>query len=78
MAGETNQIIANVEAQPLMAQVGRVLAALDYLGSPAAPEVKAAVDKARQAPNSESASALLQQAMDPLCLLVVQINPEYS
>jgi hypothetical protein len=76
LAGETNQIIANVETQPLKAQVGRVLAALDYLGSPAGAEVKAAVDKARHEPNSESASAQLQQAMDPLCLLVVQINPE--
>jgi hypothetical protein len=75
-AGETNQIVQNVEAQPLIAQVDRVLAALDYLGSPASAEVKAAVNKARQETNGESAVARLQQAMDPLCLLEVLINPE--
>jgi hypothetical protein len=74
--GQTTQIVTNVEPQPLMAQADRVLAALDHLGSPANPEVKAAVNKARTEPDGQTAVAQLQKAMDSLCLLVVQINPE--
>jgi hypothetical protein len=76
VVGQTNQIVRNVEAQPLLAQADRVLAALDYLGSPVSLEVKAALNQARHESDGESAAAQLQQAMDPLCLLVVQINPE--
>src|SRR5580658_1752588 len=74
--GQTTQIVTNVEPQPLMAQADRVLAALDHLGSPANPEVKAAVNKARTEADGQTAVAQLQKAMDSLCLLVVQINPE--
>jgi hypothetical protein len=76
VAAQTNQIVRITEAQPLLAQADRVLAALDYLGSPASPEVKAAVNQARREPDGESAATQLQQALDPLCLLVVSINPE--
>jgi hypothetical protein len=75
-AAETSPNVRQVELQPLLAQTDRLLAALDYLGSPASQEVKAALDKVRRQPDSPDAAAQLQAAMDPLCLVVVLINPE--
>ncbi|MGO8697203.1 MAG: CehA/McbA family metallohydrolase [Limisphaerales bacterium] len=76
LAQEAGQAVRKVDAQPLLAQASRVLAALDYLGAPVSPEVAALVKKARLEPDGESAALQLQNALDPLCLATVQINPE--
>jgi len=72
----SGQVVPHVEAQPLLAQASRVLEALDYLGAPVSPEVAALVKKARQETDGETAAAQLQNALDPLCLATVKINPE--
>ena len=61
-----------VEAQPLAANVRRVLSTLKMLGAPLADSLVAALDKSIEAENSDQ----IQQELDAQVLLVVQINPE--
>ena len=61
-----------VEAQPLGANVERLLDALEYLGAPVAPGVRRDVTAAAQARDADR----LQQLLDDRVLLVVHINPE--
>jgi hypothetical protein len=68
--------IKDVELQPLTAQVERVFEALDYIGSPVSAETKAACERLKSQTNSEQAALEIQKLLDPLCLLVVEINPE--
>ncbi len=64
--------IVEAEGQPLAANVGRLLDALDYLGTPlAAP----AAQELREAMRARDA-ARLQQLLDPSVLFVVSLNPE--
>src|SRR5215831_4530347 len=68
--------VDKVELQPLAAQVGRVLEALDYLGAPVGAADK---DKLRNSANeSDPAKAVadIQQTLDQYCLFDVSINPE--
>jgi len=69
-------VVRGVELQPLKAQVERVVQALDLLGSPLGKEQLALLEKAWSAPTADDASAQVQAALDPLCLVVVNINPE--
>ncbi|HND52012.1 MAG TPA: hypothetical protein PLV92_06440, partial [Pirellulaceae bacterium] len=69
-------LAVDVEAQPLKAQVRRVVDALQFLGEPLAPDRRAALDKALAETKDEKAITLVQQALDPLCLAGVNINPE--
>ena len=62
--------------QPFAAQVERVFEGLDSLGAPGSPEIKAQFDKLRASSNSSNAVARLEKILDPLCLLLVEINPE--
>ena len=61
-----------VEAQPLGANIERLLDALDYLGAPVAPGLRRDVTAAAQARDADR----LQQLLDDRLLLVVHINPE--
>ena len=65
-----------VEYQPLVAQVRRVVEALDLLGEPLSAEVKEQLDKAIANPNEAAAVRAIQDVLDPLCLVGVNINPE--
>jgi hypothetical protein len=65
-----------VEAQPLAAQVRRVMEALDYLGEPLPPKTRAALDRALQESDGAKLTRAVQAALDPRCLAFVQINPE--
>jgi hypothetical protein len=56
----------------LRVQSGRLLQALDYVGRPLADGPRAAI----KAGNGGEYGNRLQQALDPLCLAVVTINPE--
>jgi len=69
-------LVKGVEWQPLAAQVERVLEALDYLGSPVSPEIKTAFEALQQGKGDEGAAHEVQRLLDPLCLLLVEINPE--
>jgi hypothetical protein len=64
--------IAEVEGQPLAANILRVQQAVDYLGAPLPQELKASLALAAGARDA----AKLQQLLDPHVLCVVDINPE--
>ena len=61
-----------VEGQPLAAQVERLVQALEFLGEPLAESVHKELGMAVEEQNSRR----LQELLDPLTLLVVEINPE--
>ncbi len=65
-------VVSAVEAQPLGAQLSRLVEALDMLGHPLFEEVREAIAAADEAGDA----AALQQAIDPLVLCAVTINPE--
>src|SRR5258705_12520093 len=65
-------IVKGVEAQPLAAQVTRVIEALAYLGEPLPAEELAALNAAGKAGDIEKIQGLL----DSRCLFGVNINPE--
>jgi hypothetical protein len=68
--------VENVAAQPLQAQVQRVMEALEHLGSPLPARVRAALAKAAKEPNEARRVAAIQAALDPFCLVAIDINPE--
>jgi len=61
-----------VEAQPLAANVQRLVEALDYLGAPWPAELRRDLVRAGQARDAKT----LQEQMDARVLLAVHINPE--
>ena len=61
-----------VEGQPLAANISRVIEALEYLGAPLPPELRAELGKAGQARDARR----LQELLDARVLVVVHINPE--
>src|SRR5881394_2255672 len=69
-------LVKGVEWQPLAAQVERVFEALDYLGSPVSSEIKTDFEQLQQGKGDEAAVEKVQKLLDPLCLLLVEINPE--
>jgi hypothetical protein len=72
-------IVSGVEYQPLASQVRRVDEALDYLGQPLSDETKARIDSAVSAIATTTAVATaraLQVALDPYCLVGVEIESE--
>lgn len=66
-------VVSDVPEQPFEAQVKRVVAALEFVGSPLTKNKAAAVDKAIEDKDSPVA---LQKLLDSLCLAEVNINPE--
>src|ERR1051325_8614856 len=63
-------LVPNVELQPLIAQVKRLVAATDYLGVPFSAADKAALGAA------DTSSERIQRIVDRACLFGVNINPE--
>jgi hypothetical protein len=72
VAGAPNLEPVDVEGQPLAANVGRLLQALDFLGTPLPKEKTAALEKAIKARDAQS----IQQLLDPQVTVVVTVNPE--
>ncbi len=68
--------VSDVEFQPLSAQVRRVVESLDMLGQPLPSETKAALEKAYATTPPGAAVRAIQKAIDPFCLIGVEINPE--
>jgi hypothetical protein len=68
--------VDEVEFQPLSAQVRRLTEALDLLGQPLPDSVQAKLRKAYEANDQALAVRSIQEALDPLCLVGVAINPE--
>ena len=67
-------VVSDVEPQPLAAQVARVVQALKLAGAPLDEERARALDAAAADPSK--AAAAVQEALDPLCLAVISVNPE--
>lgn len=68
----SNVRAAEVEGQPLGANVNRVLEALEFLGSPLPAEQSAALHQAAK----DRDPAALQKLLDPHVLCAIHINPE--
>ncbi|MCC6491862.1 MAG: CehA/McbA family metallohydrolase [Pirellulales bacterium] len=68
--------IANVELQPLAAQVERLSEALELVGAPLSDEQRAALDEALNEGEPAKAVAAVERVLDPLCIAQVEINPE--
>src|SRR5215831_354330 len=71
-------LVRNVDLQPLIAQVKRILAAMDYLGAPLAGGERSALEDAFRLGDASSneASERIQRVLDRSCLVGVEINPE--
>lgn len=69
-------IVSEVEWQPFVAQVRRVIEATDYLGAPFSAADKAALNTAMESPDHPAAVVKLQQILDRSALFGVHINPE--
>jgi hypothetical protein len=69
-------LVTNVDLQPLVAQVERVVETLQNLGAPLPPATFAELRAAGSDTNAARALAAIQHALDPLCLFSIQINPE--
>lgn len=68
--------IAEVEVQPLTAQVKRVVQALQFVGAPLTAAQQTALDKALAEEDHAELVSGVQAVFDPLCLAGVTINPE--
>jgi hypothetical protein len=77
-AGEAAKlaVVEDVDLQPLSAQAQRVAEALDYLGAPLAEGEKARLREAANQSDAARGVALIQDVLDPHCLVEVTINPE--
>jgi len=69
-------LIENVELQPLQAQARRVATALEGAGAPLSGKQQQALDKALASADPKQAVRAIQEVLDPLCLVMVNINPE--
>jgi hypothetical protein len=65
-----------IELQPLIAQVNRLVEAMDYLGAPVSASDKQALDKAISESDPARAGRAIQDVLDKYCLAEVHINPE--
>lgn len=74
--GQAPRAAAEIELQPLSAQVKRLGEALDYLGVPFSAAEQRALQAAMANPDAAAATAAIQEVLDPRCLLNVEINPE--
>ncbi|MFM7131990.1 MAG: CehA/McbA family metallohydrolase [bacterium] len=68
--------VSGVEFQPLSAQVKRISDSLDSLGQPLPAPVQEKLKAALAETNPSKAVLAIQDALDPLCLAYVNINPE--
>jgi hypothetical protein len=68
--------VTDVELQPFSAQARRVVEALDLLGQPLSAQTRTKIESAIAADDHADGVRLIQEALDPYCLIGVQINPE--
>ncbi len=68
--------VAGIDAQPLKAQVTRLLQALDYLGQPLPAETQTALNQAFKVSNEDQMILDVQKVLDEQVLIEVNINPE--
>ena len=73
MAADRWPLVASVEAQPLLAQVRRLDAAMESLGQPLPAATRTAVATLKEK-DGDHAVARVQELLDPHCLAVVEID----
>ena len=66
----------DISAQPLLHHIQRLQDALDYLGEPLPKQVMTQLNTARKTSENAAAVDLVLDALDPLCLAIITINPE--
>lgn len=72
----TLPVVRGVAAQALRAQVVRVAQALEHMGAPLSGAHQQAFQRALDCEDADEFVRLVQEALDPLCLVGVHINPE--
>lgn len=75
-ADDALPVITNVEAQPFIAQINRLVEALVAVGEPLPPEVASQIKAAATLTEGADAVTQLQEILDKRCLAMVEINPE--
>ena len=73
---EELELVFGVERQPLVAATNRLVEAMQFMGSPLAPEVVAELEAASKLEKRGDVSRRIQEVLDPLCLVEVHINAE--
>ena len=68
--------VRGIDFQPVGVHVKRLREALELLGEPLSAEASKLIDQAAKEVNDDAALMLVQEALDPLCLIDIQINPE--
>ncbi|MFO0958079.1 MAG: CehA/McbA family metallohydrolase [Isosphaeraceae bacterium] len=68
--------VEDVELQPLVAQVRRVVDSLEMIGQPMPAETRDRLDLASRSSDASSSIREIQAVLDPYCLIGVEINPE--
>jgi len=74
-AAQTLPIVRDVEPQPFIAQVRRLIEAADYLGSPFSAADKQSLDQAMQDANARACERI-QQILDAHCLLAANVGAD--
>src|SRR5687767_105580 len=69
-------LVLGADVQPLLVHTQRLGEAMEFLGVPLSKEAKAKFEAAAKLDNAGEALKLVQEALDPLCLMRVHINPE--
>ena len=69
-------LVQQVEAQPLISQVKRVVGAAEYLGAPLAEQYRRELAAAYEEADPGKSCGAIQRILDRYCLLYVDINPE--
>ena len=70
------RLLAAVQTQPLIAQVRRLVDAMEYLGEPFSAADRGRIDTAASMTEGPRTLEELQRILDPLCLVSIRINPE--
>ncbi len=68
--------VADVDLQPLKAQINRLIQAKEYLGEPFTEATKRALGQALGQADESEAVVSVQEILDKQCLADIQINPE--
>jgi hypothetical protein len=72
----SGRLLAAVDLQPLVAQVRRLIEAMEYLGEPLSETDREQIDAVRNMTDAALALEEIQRVLDPKCLLTIRINPE--
>src|SRR5687767_11923126 len=73
--GQPLPVVRDIEPQPFIAQVRRLIEAADYIGTPFSVSERKRLEEAMQKGDA-GACMTIQVILDPHCLFGVTINPE--